>query len=277
MLDPLIKGYLALRPASAARTLAQLDDRDLHEIFMAMPHQLAADVLGHMAPGAACRCIAQLPAVTGSKVLAHTPVLPAVAALRLMPQEQVITLLEGMPSAVAARLRLRLRYSETLIGSYVDSDVITFTPAHHVGDALRLLRHSGRNTGQAIPVLDGQRQLAGVVDISDILVSRDRGLIQNIMRPPSLVLYARSSLQTVADHPAWLTNDSLPVINRIGVFQGVLRRQKVMEEEQQLLSEVADRADLAMTRAALADIFWMGVGAVLVGDNHPASRKQAED
>ena len=277
MLDPITRGYLALRPASAARTLARLDSRDIEAIFLAMPHQLAAGVLEHMAPGSASRCLAQLPATTGSEILARTPVPAAVAALRLMQREQVAALLAAMPRLAAARLRLRLQYAETVIGAFVDADVITLTPAHRVGDALRLFRRAGQHTGHTIPVLDAERHLAGLVDLSDLLGARDRSMIQGIMHPAPLLLNARAALQTVTDHPSWLTHDSLPVINRSGVFQGVLRRSKVMEEERQLLTEVAVHTELARTRAALADIFWMGVGALFVSDDGQAARKHLED
>lgn len=59
MLDTITKGYLALRPADAAHTLARLDSRDTKAIFEVMPQQLAAKVLEHMTPQSASRCLAQ--------------------------------------------------------------------------------------------------------------------------------------------------------------------------------------------------------------------------
>ena len=81
----------------------------------------------------------------------------------------------------------------------------------------------------------------------------------------------------MTNHPAWLTHDSLPVVNRDDVFLGVLQRSKVMEGEQELLTEVAERNELATTRAALADIFWIGVGALFVSDAGPAGETKGED
>jgi magnesium transporter len=51
----------------------------------------------------------------------------------------------------------------------------------------------------------------------------------------------------------------------------------VMEEEQELLTEVADRNELATTRSALADIFWIGLGALFVGNTITAARDKADD
>ncbi len=276
MLDAVTKGFIALHPAAAARTMARLGERDIEAIFSAMPRQLAAKVLEHMAPGSASRCLLQLPPATASEILARTPLLAAVAALRLMNNKQVQGLLELLPRPLAARLRLRLRFSETVIGAFVDEDVLTLSPEHRVADALRYYRHSGQHTGQTIAVLGDHRQLVGVVDLGDILGATDRRLIHNLMRHPKVVLNARAPLQTVSNHPAWLTHDNLPVVNRNGVFQGVLRRARVMEEGENLLAEVNERNELVTTRAALADIFWMAVGALFVGNPHQSGRNAGE-
>jgi hypothetical protein len=73
-----------------------------------------------------------------------------------------------------------------------------------------------------------------------------------------------------------LSHDSLPVVNRNGIFQGVLRRSRVTEEGPQLLSEVTELNDLISTRTALADIFWLAVGALFVGNVSRADRSQRE-
>jgi hypothetical protein len=85
------------------------------------------------------------------------------------------------------------------------------------------------------------------------------------MKPAVHVLNARAAIQTVAGHPAWMSHDSLPVINRNGIFQGVLYRSRVMEEEAHILSEIVERNELITTRTALADIFWLAVGALFIG------------
>lgn len=275
-IDAVTKGYLTLHPAAAARTLARLDGRDIEAVFVAMPRQLAANVLEHMAPGSASRCLLQLAPEIASEILARAPLLAAVAALRVMKQPQVQALLGLMSRPVAARLRLRLRFSESVIGAFVDEDVLTLSPEHRVGDALRFFRRSGQHTGQTIPVLDERRHLLGVVDLSELLGNSDRRLVQHLMKPARTTLNARAALQTVNKHPAWLSHDSLPVVNRNNVFQGVLRRSRVMEEEQGLLNEVADRNELMTTRAALADILWLAVGALFAG-GHSTERSARDE
>jgi magnesium transporter len=277
VLDALTKGYLTLHPAAAARTLARLDVRDLKAIFQAMPRPLAASVLEHMTPGSIARCLGHLQTRVAAEILVRIPSLTAVTALRLMNADQVKVLFSAMPRAAAARLRLRLRYPETLIGSYVDAEALTLSVDQRVGDALRLVRRLGQRAGHTLCVLDDQRHLVGVVDLCDLLGERDRSKIQRVLHPAPVVLNARAALQTVTNHPAWLTHDSLPVVNREGLFQGVLARSRVMTEEQHLLTEVAEHNELTTTRAALADIFWLGVAALFTANSDMTKQRKTED
>lgn len=277
MLDALTKGYLTLHPAAAARTLARLDIRDLKAVFQAMPRPLAASVIEHMAPASIARCLGHLQTRAAAEILVRIPSLTAVAALRLMDVDLVKVLFSAMPRPAAARLRLRLRYPETLIGSFVDADALTLSVEQRVGDALRLVRRTGQRAGHTLYVLDEHRHLAGVVDLCDLLGERDRSKLQRVLHPAPVVLNARAALQTVTNHPAWLTHDSLPVVNREGLFQGVLARTRVMTEEQQLLTEVAERNELTTTRAALADIFWLGAAALFTANSGITKQRRMED
>ena len=98
-----------------------------------MPPQLAAKLLEHMPPQTAGRSLVLLPSKRGGEILARIPVLAAVAALRLLERDQVRALLAVLPRPAAAQLRLRLRYSERVIGAFVDSDVVLVAPVLSLG------------------------------------------------------------------------------------------------------------------------------------------------
>lgn len=277
MLDPLTRAYLTLRPEAAANTLLKLQEQDLRAILEAMPRPVAAKVLEQMASASASRCLAHLGNRAIGEILEHLPLPASVAVLRHVQSDQVRELLERMPRTLAVRLRLGLRYAETLVGGFVDVDAVTFAPEHHVGDALRLYRREGQHTGHTIYVLEQDRSLGGEVHLDDLLSARDRTLVSRIMRPVSAVLSARATLQSVAHHPAWLTNDCLPVVSRTGVYQGVLMRDRVLVKHQELIGTVEEQNEMALTRAALADILWMSVGALLMGGASADTDKRRQD
>lgn len=276
MLDAVTKGYLTLHTASAARTLARLDRRDAASLLNAIPGQLAGQLLERMAPTSAARCLAALPPAAASDIIMRTSMPAAVSVIRMLDEDQRQRLLTRLPRPKAARIRFRLRFSEWVIGAFADENVLTLSPDQRVGDALRLIRGTGQRTAQTTPVVDTDRRLVGIVDLCELLGNSDRRLVRHLMQPASHVLSARAAIQTVTNHPAWMTHDSLPVINRNGVFLGVLRRSRVVEKETHLVKEIVDRNELASTRIALADIFWLAVGSLFVGPGRDDDRGTGE-
>jgi Mg/Co/Ni transporter MgtE len=201
----------------------------------------------------------------------------AVAAMRLLGKDTLSRIFAAMPRSRAAQLRMRMRLSESVIGSYADADVITFSPDHRISDALRLFRESrSQQTGHAIYVTDANRKLLGQVELGELLATKESSTIQRLLRPAPAVLNARAALQSSARHPAWVTQDNLPVTDRSGLFQGVLWRSTLSDHEQQIISEVADENETATTRSALADIFWLGVGAVFTRNPDLSSQDREE-
>ena len=277
MLDPVTKGYLTICPESAARTLLRLEKPDLEAIVEAMPSSLAAVVLESMAPASASRCLRNLRADIITDILSHMRIPASVEILRHLHREQVKTLLDNLPRTLSVRLRLRLRFSEAAIGASVDVASVTFSPGQHVGDALRSYRRNGKDSGHTIYVLDESRHLLGEVQLNNLLTARDRSRVERIMGRITTVLNARATIQSVASHAAWLNHDSLPVVDRNNVFQGVLRRSRVIEKEQQLISQLSDKTDLETTRSALADVFWIAIGAFFISDAGAAARNKAEE
>jgi Mg/Co/Ni transporter MgtE len=172
---------------------------------------------------------------------------------------------------------MRMRLSESVIGSYADADVITFSPDHRISDALRLFRESrSQQTGHSIYVTDTNKKLLGQVELGELLATKESSTIQRLVRPAPAVLNARAALQSSARHPAWVTRDNLPVTDRSGLFQGVLWRSTLFDHEQQIINEVADENETATTRSALADIFWLGVGAVFTRNPDLTSQDREE-
>ncbi|MFM1891961.1 MAG: hypothetical protein RLZ44_1038 [Pseudomonadota bacterium] len=274
MLDALTRGYLDLHPAAAARSLARLDPQDVSALFELMTPQLAAGVLPHMAPAAGAQCLRRMSAKRAADILGRMPLHSAGLVLRAMDRTPRTQILAALSRPLAARLRLRLRFPDTVIGSLVVADVLTLGREQRVNDALRLMRRNRQAPGHWIYVLDDRRRLSGVVDLGDLLSRPERTLVSHVMQPVPLTLNARSPLHTVSNHPAWLTHDSLPVVNREGVFQGVLPRTTVMRQEQQLLAEVEEQNEMTTTRTALADVFWLAVASLFAGAGAQARREQ---
>ena len=262
MLDLLTAGYMQLHPDSAAKALVRLNEREVGQLLAESPPRLAADVLTYLPPAFAARCLHRMAVDAAGRIIARMPTEAAAEAMRSLDRERMREVLGLLPRTTAARVRIRLRYPEGSVGSVVDADVLTLNVDMLVGEAVRLTRRAPDRLHHILYVLDTRRRLRGLVDICDLLVEKDRLTVARVMKRPEVILHARTSLLAVESHPAWLTADSLPVVTRAGVFQGVLPRDMVVREETQLATEVSQQQQVVATQGALSDVLWLALSAL---------------
>lgn len=262
-LDPLVITYLEDHPAAAAGSLGQLNAAEVADFLADTPSPIAARVLSHMMRAAAADALSHLEPAAAADILFRMPNEAAVLVIRSMNRDSHRALFRSMPRAAAFRLRLQMRYPEALIGSLVDSDAITLLPEQRVMDALRVMRGGKRRVSQQVYVIDGDRRLVGFVDLTALIANRERTSLSRILQPVPVALNARAPLHMAEDLDVWLSFDSLPVVDRRGIFQGVLRREAIGRENRSLLAGISSEREFGKTRTALADIFWLVVGSLL--------------
>ncbi len=263
-LDPLVSYYLESHPVAAASILHQLSIDDLGELLAKINSSVAAKVLPHLMPVVCAEALNRLEVKDAAAILVKMPNEAAVLVMRSMNRDLHYSYYQEMPRAAALRLRLQMRYPQALVGSLVDSEVLTLQPDQRVSDALRLTRTRKKRVSQQIYVVDSKRHLVGYVDLTTLISNRDRTPISRIRQKVPLVINTRSPLHVAEELDAWIKFDSLPVVDRAGSFQGVLRREAVARKDHLLLQGISSEREFDRTRGALADIFWLITGSLLV-------------
>ena len=266
-LDPLVSYYLESHPAAAASILHQLSIDDLSQFLVKINSSTAAKVLPHLMPVVCAEALNRLEVKNAAAILVKMPNEAAVLAMRSMNRDLHYAFYREMPRAAALRLRLQMRYPQALVGSLVDSEVLTLQPDQRVSDALRLTRTRKNRVSQQIYVVDSERHLVGYVDLTTLVSNREGTPISRIRKKVPLVLNTRSPLHVAEELDAWLSFDSLPVVDRVGSFQGVLRREAIGRKDHLLLQGISSEREFNRTRGALADIFWLVTGSLLVTKN----------
>lgn len=261
--DPLVAYYLNNHPASAAGILHQLEIPDLCDFLASLPADTASGLLPYLTPVTAAEALTRLELPFAAEILAKMPNEAAVLIMRSMKRDQHRDYYQEMPRAAALRLRMQMRYPEALVGSLVDSEVITLQPDHRVVDALRLIRTGKSRVSQQIYIVDNARRLRGYIDLTTLVSNRERIPIARIRKKVPLTLNTRAPLHVVDDLEAWLDFDNLPVVDRTGNFQGILRREAIFREDHSLLQSISPEREFSRTSGALTNIFWLAIGSLL--------------
>ncbi|MDZ7750674.1 MAG: CBS domain-containing protein [Gammaproteobacteria bacterium] len=216
-----------------------------------------------MMPAIAADTLARLETAVAAEILFRMPNETAVLVMRALPRALHNGLFRAMPRASALRLRVQMRYPEALIGSLVDPDAVSLLPEQRVADALRLMRGGRQRVSHQLYMVTGERRLIGYVELTRLIAARERTPLSRLVQPAPLTSNARAPLHTAEDLDIWLEFDSLPVVDRRGTFQGVLRREAIRRKGRSLLSGISSEREFGRTRTALADIFWLAVGSLL--------------
>ncbi len=77
-------------------------------------------------------------------------------------------------------------------------------------------------------------------------------------------LLATSDLASVAGHPAWLQFDMLPVVDKAGVFLGVIRHKTIRQLAAARVETpgLGEGFDVALR---IADLYWRSVSTLVTG------------
>jgi CBS domain-containing protein len=198
----------ALDEETAAETLEEVSDERVADLLEGMDQERAADILEEMAPGAAADALEDLDAEVAEQLLARmepeeaadvqallaydedsagrimTPdfvrvpadatVGDALAAIRALdevpdPLLAVYAVAPDDPDALRGIIRLRnliLAAPGTPLAAVMDDDVPTIHPEDRAEDAARVLAEYNL---LAVPVLDRDRRLLGIVTVDDAL------------------------------------------------------------------------------------------------------------
>ena len=171
--------------------------------------------------------------------------------------------LRALPATISTSLRIVLQFPSDSLGSLLDPQVMTARADAEVGQTIALARRVQQSVRRYLYVLGDEQRLVGVVGARQCALSDAALPIARLMVPSPVALLVRTRLQEAALNPHWERFDMLPVVDRRGVFLGVVRRnnlQRAVQGEEASAGRV-DVTDLALD---LADLWWQTASAFLI-------------
>jgi len=217
--------FAEAHPLEAARVLEALPAEDTAEYLAALPAWLAAPILRQMNAPYAARIASSL---EESQVTAIVQIMGPQAAARLvqqLPNGRQRALLARLPVATAVAIRLLIGYPRGTCGAYMNPWPLALTPQTSVAEALEQVRRFEGEIEDCIFVSNGERRLAGVLDLADLIRAAPQEPLSARMRPATHTVSALASAAIAANHPGWEEYRVLPVIERENRLVGALHRR----------------------------------------------------
>ncbi|MGE3109087.1 MAG: magnesium transporter [Phycisphaerales bacterium] len=217
-------GQLDASEASAL-LLAIEDERIARELLLWLPREQAAPLASAIPAAEAGRLIGGLPSDERADLLAAVEE-PARGAIQAA--------LPATARADAARL---LTYQSDSAGGLMETEFLAFHADTSVREAIRDIRANQQQYSaigvQYLYLLDGDRRLAGVAPIRDLVLAPEAATLASLIRHPPTTVRDSASARDVAtlfdEHPFM----ALPVVDARGVMLGVVTRADATESEQE--------------------------------------------
>lgn len=220
--------FAETHPLEAARVLEALPVGDTAAYLAALAPRLAAPIVRQMSVPYAARIAGLL---DEAQVAAIVQIMGPQAAARLvqqLPNGRQLTLLARLPVATAVAIRLLVGYPRGTCGAYMDPWPLALTPQTSVADALEQVRRYEGEIDDCIFVSNGERRLAGVLELADLIRAAPQDALATRMRPATHTVSALASVAIAANHPGWEEYRVLPVIERENRLVGALHRRALV-------------------------------------------------
>lgn len=256
----LIEAFIETHPRDVARRLESLPEGEASAVLESVSPQLAGTLLPAVPLVVSARLLAIMPASHAAAVVTSVDQDLGAALLRNLEQEPRQAVLAACSESRARAFRLLLRYPEGTAGALMDPSVLGVPDDVTVADALERVRRSPAHVLYYTYAVTSEGMLSGVANLRELMgADPDRMLASVIARNPwSLSVTAGAAAITA--HPAWERVHALPVVEGRR-FVGVLR-YKVMRRLERGLAARTPEEQAATTRAALAELFGLGVAGL---------------
>jgi magnesium transporter len=269
----LAAAFVEDHPREASRLLDTLEVPAITELLASCPPRAAARCLENVAPVLAAECLAAWPEPRRAALVEGLSDGSLAALLRRVEPARRESLTASLPDSRAAKLRFLLAYPEGSAGALMSTRPLALSQDRSVGEVRAIMRRGEPDTGDVYVVApDGA--LDGVVSLARLAAATDSVLLRDLMLPPAAMLPPTMPVASLAEHPAWGSARTLPVVDEAVGFVGSLPLETVEQLELERHRPAAHPA-VSLTMA-LGELYWH-MASGLVGAVGPRGRAPLED
>ena len=261
----LLKEFITNHSSDASRLLEQLKFEQLVPFFNKLQTELSIELIQEMDMYPALKCIEEMETKSSGKIIEGLPTNLASSFLRKMKKEKREQLLQQIDPHVSRSLEQMLFHFENTAGALMNPQVPTISENLNVKEAFDRVRKNKQQSFQYIYVLNQDLKLLGIVKLEDLLVADPKEQIDSIMDKEFTFLFSEVEIKKVADHQGWLDYNSLPVLDRSGIFLGALNQGVLRKTDIDKSSKISRHAVIASN--ALGELYRIGLSGLLYGSS----------
>ena len=214
-----------------ADALEELSGKEQQAIFSALDSEKAAEVLVEVEPRAQRQLIATVRREKARTILSEMSVAQLADLFSVLPHDQMMKMMDLLPSDQAERIRAIISDRESTATALMTTDFITAARETTVCEILRQIRTSKRthdSVSYIYIVSGGERLLAGVVDLRDLVLAADETTLGDLMVSPVVAAQQDDMRDDLAELFAKYHFRMIPIVDARDHLLGVIHYHDIM-------------------------------------------------
>lgn len=181
--------------------------------------------------------------------------------IRMMSDSRAEQILNKLSSEKSLHIRRLVKYMKNWAGSLVEQTALTLHDDLTLKEALTQVKKHKSTIDPQLFILSHDRILKGMVHLSDLIRENPEKKVNQIMKTELTAISPETPVQSILDHPGWMDQYLLPVVENSKKFLGVIRLETIRKIQ---ISAVRDKKDQNLnTINALGDLYQIGLAGLL--------------
>lgn len=253
--------FCETHPSDAASILVRLPPEYVAGFMSSLSPVQGIILIQHMPTAYATQLLSYFESDFSARLLSHADLATAARVLRTFNIRERESLMSYMDTSQAAQLSRILNYAPGSIGSLVEIPALTAMGDWSVKYAQRELKKIRNRSLFDFPVVDDDHHFLGLVTVHSLLFAKEHVRLEELCTGKELALPAYTTIASVINHPLWTNHLSLPVIDRGGIFMGLLFHSAL---KAQIPGSLGARSqDVLAPVMAIAELYWVASSSVI--------------
>ncbi|WP_320051953.1 magnesium transporter MgtE N-terminal domain-containing protein [uncultured Acetobacteroides sp.] len=221
-----------LHPSDLADIIEDLGKDSQTSIFSSLDEEIAADVLEELEMHEQIHIIESLSVEKAADVLEKMPANEAADILDELEADKAELLLKEMETESSEEVRELLEYPDNSVGSFMTTEVLSFTPDVSINTVLDQIRETKPEMDMLynIFVVDAKERLVATVSLRDLIVSQPDMLLKDVMKCDPISVYDTEKIDSLAEIVSKYNLLSIPVTNEDDQLEGMVVIDDVVED-----------------------------------------------
>jgi len=213
-----------------SREVINLEPDTIKIFFTTVSTDYAAEIFEYLDEEEALNIVEIIGDEKSAKIISEMEMDDAVDLIKYM-KKVGMRILKKIDAEQRKELLKLMLYDEDEIGAYITDSFLTINKNSTVKQAMRHVTSEAHDVDyiSIIYVVDEQNVLVGYIKLKELIVARADEIIEDIMRTRFPKVYPTDDKEYVAHMMQETSESSIPVINDLGVIEGIITHDDLMD------------------------------------------------